>query len=869
MSSSENESSLSGTTSNSANRSSLSGTMSSSENESSLSGTTSSSEEESSLSETEDQIPIEQYLHSIIIARCKYRPPHVAHTSNPLFEEDFASLLQSLKNYIEETQASALNLEQGGFGVEELKSIINLLINSKARVTELDLGFNNFTGGMYEVFDLLTKTEVKKLNLGNSELPIKDFLDMMKLFFVNISRLPIDEFLYLTELSVDTKITDFKSKLISAKLTANQVERLTAGVIASAGTKIDLRACTFEPTSGALLVEALPYTFVTCLCLAACSLSPDILRSLFSSIHQTLITNLDVCGNSVNDCVLEDLCCNLRASKLLNLNLKFNCITDKGMNALAEGLVNSSVMVLDVANNSFFGFNDFGKYLKDTNIQDLDLSCNDIFHGQMFSPPDFLKETSIEKLCLDACKLNDFIGQKLIQSIRYSSVKYLSLAHNDLGAVSFSTLSSVLGDSKLTELFLDENCTLSDSEVISFAESLKSSKVSHISFGGDQRLQLPSAVPLFLSHSNGSSITSIDLGGSVITEEILSIVADILHQTSVKKLQLPINEIGRGVIKLAHNLQFSSITHLDLSNNRIDDLGAEALAICLKDTKIIDLNLSLNLITNQGARAFVETLQNSNLLVLGLAYNKIEDDGLIALAECIQNTFITDLSVRGNAGNRILLIEKVLFDNRVALHHFVTLFNQIAPKAGEIFNLDCPEDSAVSTFVENLLIFYKTLLDQPRSVIILSEKATISLSVTEIRHLMFEVFPLQFSVFLANRLGDNTLEHLRVLRKAEELGLDNIVESLLWNRPVYIINEEHGILHPFVYKLLNKYKQPLYNLAIEPEARTKILTYFSYHNDLSDAQDVIKLLHDKEIKSSQNSCQPEAYKFSFAFENEC
>ncbi|WP_342269655.1 hypothetical protein [Rickettsia endosymbiont of Orchestes rusci] len=62
-----------------------------------------------------------------------------------------------------------------------------------------------------------------------------------------------------------------------------------------------------------------------------------------------------------------------------------------------------------------------------------------------------------------------------------------------------------------------------------------------------------------------------------------------------------------------------------------------------------------------------------------------------------------------------------------------------------------------------------------------------------------------------------------------------------------MIDEKQCILHPYMYKMLNKYNMPLYNEQTEPDIKEKIISYYANHPEVDDAQDIIDLLGQVEI----------------------
>eukprot|EP00049_Salpingoeca_infusionum_P012521 m.229081 g.229081 ORF g.229081 m.229081 type:complete len:164 (+) comp15203_c0_seq2:1986-2477(+) len=99
---------------------------------------------------------------------------------------------------------------------------------------------------------------------------------------------------------------------------------------------------------------------------------------------------------------------------------------------------------------------------------------------------------------------------------------------------------------------------------------------------------------------------------------------------------IPIDCVGAKAI--AASVQFSSLQHLNLRNNHIGDVGAEALFQSLSSQATITyFNLYGTQFGDRGARACAECIKaNKHLTVFGIHYNKIGDAGAQAIADALQ-----------------------------------------------------------------------------------------------------------------------------------------------------------------------------------------------------------------------------------------
>ncbi|XP_051849690.1 leucine-rich repeat-containing protein 71 isoform X4 [Antechinus flavipes] len=105
----------------------------------------------------------------------------------------------------------------------------------------------------------------------------------------------------------------------------------------------------------------------------------------------------------------------------------------------------------------------------------------------------------------------------------------------------------------------------------------------------------------------------------------------------------------------------STITHLSLRNNNINDQGAQLLGQALStlhtsNRTLVSLNLGYNHIGDVGAGYIADGLRlNRSLLWLSLAHNRIQDQGALKLAEVLQPFELTHTEV---VERRRLLLEK-------------------------------------------------------------------------------------------------------------------------------------------------------------------------------------------------------------------
>ncbi|XP_043819515.1 leucine-rich repeat-containing protein 71 isoform X2 [Dromiciops gliroides] len=161
---------------------------------------------------------------------------------------------------------------------------------------------------------------------------------------------------------------------------------------------------------------------------------------------------------------------------------------------------------------------------------------------------------------------------------------------------------------------------------------------------------------------SSSELQAINMWKVGLTDETLTTFIALIPTcaSTLKKVSLEGNPI---VEQSYHRLMVpeSTITHLSLRNNNIDDQGAQLLGQALSTLRtsnrtLVSLNLGYNHIGDKGAGYIAEGLRlNRSLLWLSLAHNRIQDQGALKIAEVLQPFELTHIEV---VERRRLLLEK-------------------------------------------------------------------------------------------------------------------------------------------------------------------------------------------------------------------
>ncbi|XP_055452510.1 leucine-rich repeat-containing protein 71 isoform X2 [Psammomys obesus] len=159
-----------------------------------------------------------------------------------------------------------------------------------------------------------------------------------------------------------------------------------------------------------------------------------------------------------------------------------------------------------------------------------------------------------------------------------------------------------------------------------------------------------------------SQLQAINLWKVGLTDKTLATFITLLPlcSSTLRKVSLEGNPLPEQSYYKLMGLD-STISHLSLRNNNIDDYGAQLLGQALStlhssNRALVSLNLGFNHIGDTGAGYIADGLRlNRSLLWLSLAHNRIQDKGALKLAEVLRPFELTHTEV---VERRRLLLEK-------------------------------------------------------------------------------------------------------------------------------------------------------------------------------------------------------------------
>jgi len=254
---------------------------------------------------------------------------------------------------------------------------------------------------------------------------------------------------------------------------------------------------------------------------------------------------------------------------------------------------------------------------------------------------------SIEIFKVTSVSIDDEFGGWLIKGLSgHQSLKKLQIGQYietaKLGSIVCNALGQVLEhpESKLKILHL-RNCILDDDGFKVLSDGLLGNGIMKRLYLSDNQ-HITSigwrALSNVLRHPN-CKLVHLDLFSTGLTDDIADILGSALIGSSLKTLILTSNNSisSRGWQTLFNQLSQTSVKHLALNDNKIDDAGLVALA-SISTLKSLDLHRNKS-ITPTGWQSFFDSLQTrgTQLVKLNGSYNRIGIEGIFALASLLSN----------------------------------------------------------------------------------------------------------------------------------------------------------------------------------------------------------------------------------------
>ncbi|XP_028297886.1 NACHT, LRR and PYD domains-containing protein 12-like [Gouania willdenowi] len=309
-----------------------------------------------------------------------------------------------------------------------------------------------------------------------------------------------------------------------------------------------------------------------------------------------------------------------------------------------------------------------------SSVKHLDLSNNDLQDSGVMLLCEGLKSPhcKLDSLSLSGCVITEVGGVSLAVALSSisSSVRELDLSYNHpgdsavkllsqtlntlrlsscgLSEISCAALSSVLSSQSSSMKHLDlSNNDLQDSGVKLLCEGLKSPhcKLDSLRLSSCGLSERSCAALSSVLSSQSSSMKHLDMSNNDLQDSGVKLLCEGLKSPHCKLDSLRVSSCGLSVRSCAAlssvlSSQSSSVKHLDMSNNDLQDSGVKLLCEGLKSPhcKLDSLSLSGCVITEVGGASLVAALSSNSSSVreLDLSYNHPGDSAVELLSQRIK-----------------------------------------------------------------------------------------------------------------------------------------------------------------------------------------------------------------------------------------
>jgi hypothetical protein len=158
-------------------------------------------------------------------------------------------------------------------------------------------------------------------------------------------------------------------------------------------------------------------------------------------------------------------------------------------------------------------------------------------------------------------------------------------------------------------------------------------------FGGENPLESVRSASMVASAWHLERLTVLDLEGSHLEDEGLTVLAGAWHLRSVRKLTLGSghrisHHLGEaGLAALADSIAFTGLTHLSLHDCEIFDRGLRQLLRWPGSEGLLELDLAFTATSGEGMTELAQCPRFKSLRRLSLSASSLNDEALAALAE--------------------------------------------------------------------------------------------------------------------------------------------------------------------------------------------------------------------------------------------
>ena len=361
----------------------------------------------------------------------------------------------------------------------------------------------------------------------------------------------------------------------------------------------------------------------------------------FGLYDNRIVQELDLSHNEISDVGAKAIIdCLKKNSTLQKLNLSCNKISN--IDDIVHGV---SLRKLDISHNCISNF-DASLISNCSKLEEINLSGNKIqffewnidkttnlrcvdFSENVSSPWRIyyviIRNCHVERLTLYGCQGMEKYTKEIIDGLKISKLQSLTLCHTEKKKEYAKSAKKTICRTNKIEIkgMLNFRGKIIGVNV-SYNYDVKNSYEDHQCVNvSNQNLNDDIVLLITFGLYNNETVRQLDLSCSNIGDHGAVIISDCLKSEAV------LCEVNSGL----------HLCKMNLSNNKINEMGAKMIAQALKgNQQLQELNLSGNEIQDEGAKEIAEALKdNSTLQELDISDNFISDDGVIFISNCLQS----------------------------------------------------------------------------------------------------------------------------------------------------------------------------------------------------------------------------------------
>ncbi|XP_039286200.1 uncharacterized protein LOC111051382 [Nilaparvata lugens] len=803
--------------------------------------------------------------------------------------------IQSLVPFLGSTQITSLSLSRNYLDCDSIMNLVMCL--PKTKITFLDISYNTICCNAFYLGSVLENTKLTSLDLSYGCLSVDNHY-LRYLGDKVLQSLHVSEYLDLSgfrllcrfklfSLCKQLSLVNITSvNLSDVNLNCDSMYYLSLGLVGSQIDSLYLNRNSIGWAGALHLAKILVSTKISKLTLEKNNISCKGLKYLAQGLVGSHVTSLNVSSNCIGDDGLRYLAKHLVDTQISHLYLSSNNITCRGAFYLSQVL--AQIFWLNVSSNRIGcdGVKYLAHGLRGSRMWLLNLASNLIGDEEVEYLAECLKctTTQMDELDLRGNQISPQVAHQICASVLQCNYKT---------KVIFD-FNNIMENPPMNQeherliLFRYPGCSIEINHTFWYTKELENLiKYANYCETGISYLILEESPSQFFGVFDNINITEIEIN---YTFRISSIVP-IFQKSNV--LRVVINNCRKSALELVRQLivisvklsnieeeiilrdlskvidgresTFCNIMYLDLSHNNLgrSENGIEYLAKTLADSRVISLDLSFNKLVGKDISLLAQVLPQTRINYIDLYANNIKYMGFKCLMDVVEKTRICWLSLAEN-GIENGLVENINLSLYIVPRNDTPIEFQIRYLFKQLvsFNTDnqlefvVPRDESMSIIHYPLLI--KHLLETPSLKIhvydifyMLTRRHDIHI-LNKTNDFIQEIIKKFLSFFsnnlpkLVERYGFESFVDL--VKECDNLGLIKIVRDLLVHRPLFFVNNEQTILHPFIYKMLHKYGMTVYQKEMEPNKKQQIISYFEKHLDIYCAPEIIKLLSSDEYQ---------------------